>query len=162
MHAAVAPIDDAFTSLFESLPEGAPDFILEQPDILSSILLYHVLPRAVFGRDLVDGSTLRTVSGFDVEVGVSATVTINQATVIVVDVTATNGVIHVIDAVLIPPRFNVPRDIVGTAVEAEFSTLVAAVTAAELVGALSFPAGPLTICKYLHVNISLSFSSKFF
>jgi len=137
-----APTDDAFSALFSAIGPGATEFVLANPDVLGGILLYHVVSGAVLSTDLKDGKSVTTVAGTDVEIGVGDEITINSSVVIIPDVVAKNGVIHVIDAVLIPPDFVVPGDIVETAVAAgSFDTLVAAVTAAGLAGALEFSEG---------------------
>ena len=73
---------------------------------MSSILTYHVLPGEVPASAVLtmDGETAETVNGATVTIGVDGdTVTINDATVISADVPASNGIIHVIDSVLLPP-----------------------------------------------------------
>lgn len=95
-----APTDSAFAAL----PEGTLDSLLADPDALTNVLLYHVAPGAVMSSDLTDGQTIDTVQGSPVTVGVSGdAVTINDANIVAADVAASNGVIHAIDAVLLPP-----------------------------------------------------------
>ena len=98
-----APTDEAFAAL----PEGTVENLLlpENRDQLVSILTYHVVPGEVMAKD-AEGATvdLETVQGASVTVdGTGETVTVNGATVIDADITADNGVIHVIDAVIMPP-----------------------------------------------------------
>ncbi len=125
-----APTDDAFAKL----PEGTVEALLEDTDTLSSILLYHVVAGNVMAADVVELSSATTVNGSDVMVTVKdGNVFINDAQVILTDIEASNGVIHVIDTVLLPPG-----NIVETAVaDGRFTTLVAAVQAADLAETLS-------------------------
>jgi len=96
-----APTDEAFAAL----PEGVLDGLLENTDELRNVLLYHVVSGKVMAADVVglDGEMVETLLGEDVMVKVEdGVVYINDAQVITTDIEATNGVIHVIDAVLIP------------------------------------------------------------
>jgi uncharacterized surface protein with fasciclin (FAS1) repeats len=96
-----APTDEAFAKL----PAGTLDDLLmpENKEQLAGILTYHVAPGAVESADLADGQTITTVQGAPLTVGVGDQVKVNEATVTTADVTAANGVIHVIDTVLLPP-----------------------------------------------------------
>ncbi len=100
-----APTDDAFAAL----PEGTLDTLLEpeNQDQLSSILTYHVVSGEVMAADVMPGP-VTTVNGASFEIATDDGVVItdgqgNQATVTQTDIEASNGVIHVIDAVLLPP-----------------------------------------------------------
>ena len=95
-----APTDDAFAAL----PEGVLDALLlpENKDVLAKILTYHVVPGAVMAADVTDGD-VATVEGQTVALSTADGVTVNGATVVQADVAASNGVIHVIDAVILPP-----------------------------------------------------------
>jgi len=95
-----APTDEAF----EALPEGAVEQLLlpENKEVLIQVLTYHVVPGAVLSTELKTGA-VATVEGSELAVEVSESVTVNNANVIAVDVTASNGVIHVIDSVILPP-----------------------------------------------------------
>lgn len=94
-----APMDDAFAKL----PEGTVDSLLANPDKLKQILLYHVVPGKVTASDVVNLSEAKTVQGSDVEITVDgSSVMVNNANVVKTDVMASNGVIHVIDTVIIP------------------------------------------------------------
>jgi uncharacterized surface protein with fasciclin (FAS1) repeats len=96
-----APTDEAFAAL----PEGVLDKLLlpENKETLTKILTYHVVASEVPSSDIKAGA-VTTVEGEDVDVAVDAgKVTVNEAAVTQPDVTASNGVIHVIDAVLLPP-----------------------------------------------------------
>ena len=99
-----APTDDAFAAL----PEGLVGCLLEDTDSLVTILTYHVVAgAAVFSTDLSDGQVVETLLGETVVVDLSDGVKINDSSVIAADVEASNGVIHVIDAVLVPPGLDV-------------------------------------------------------
>jgi len=167
-----APTDDAFAAL----PEGTLDELLADPEgALTDILLYHVVSGEVLAADVVelDGQEVETVNGAAVTISVDGeTVMVNDATVVTPDVQASNGVIHVIDSVLLPPSGEeegaemeetgdeatpTPEpeaegegdtetmDIVDTAVAAgSFETLVTAVTEAGLAETLSGE-GPFTV-----------------
>ncbi len=98
-----APTDEAFAAL----PEGTVESLLlpENRDQLVAILTYHVVPGEVMAKD-ADGATvdLATVQGASLTVdGTGEGVTVNGVNVINADISAENGVIHVIDAVIMPP-----------------------------------------------------------
>ncbi|MGC0223865.1 fasciclin domain-containing protein [Pseudooceanicola nitratireducens] len=95
-----APTDDAFAAL----PEGTVDSLLlpENKDKLTQILTYHVVAGAVKSTDLSDGMKAATVEGSEITVDLDNGVMINDATVVQADIEASNGVIHVIDSVLMP------------------------------------------------------------
>lgn len=97
-----APTDDAFAAL----PEGTVESLLqpENKDQLVSILTYHVVPGKTKSADLA-GQTISvaTVNGADVAVDGTDGVTVNGANVVQADIWTSNGVIHVIDAVIMPP-----------------------------------------------------------
>ncbi len=148
-----APTDDAFAAL----PEGTLDTLLmpENKQQLTDILLYHVVPGNVMAADVtsMDGQMADTALegqqiGINVDMG---SVYLNEnVQVIVTDIEASNGVIHVIDAVLLPESNEatsgeMDMDIVDTAIaDGRFTTLVAAVEAAELVETLKGE-GPFTV-----------------
>lgn len=103
-----APTDRAF----RALPDGALDELLDDTEGLSNVLLYHVVPGNFLSDELVDGATLDTaltgetlqVAGSSFLFGLFQSLKVNgDANVIFVDIPAGNGIIHVIDAVLIPP-----------------------------------------------------------
>ncbi len=98
-----APTDEAFSAL----PEGTVDELLmeENRDRLTSILTYHVVSSEAMAADLSDGQELETVNGEMLEVSIDGdTVMIGDATVTQADIAASNGVIHVIDSVMMPPE----------------------------------------------------------
>jgi uncharacterized surface protein with fasciclin (FAS1) repeats len=91
---------------FEALPEGTLENLLkpENKQQLADILTYHVVSGEVMSTDLSDGMTAETVEGSEIEVGIDGeSVTISGATVVAADVDASNGVVHVIDQVILPP-----------------------------------------------------------
>jgi len=97
-----APTDEAFAAL----PEGTVESLLlpENKPLLTSILLYHVVPGAVASGDVVNLETATTVNGAAIAIGVEdGQVLVNEAKVVQVDVMASNGIIHVIDTVILPP-----------------------------------------------------------
>ena len=133
-----APTDDAFAAL----PEGTVEALLADIPALTNILLYHVVDGKVMAADVLELSSALTLQGQYVDIAVEdGKVMLDGAEVIITDIEASNGVIHVIDAVILPET----RDIVDIAVEdGRFTTLVAAVQAAGLVDALKGE-GPLTV-----------------
>lgn len=144
-----APTDDAF----DLLPDGTIDFLLDpaNKDDLTETLTYHVIDGSVSSTQALalDGASAVMINGLTVRIDVSeGNITLNansdlDAAVIQADIAATNGVIHVIDAVLNPE--DALDNIVETAAaDDRFTTLVAAIGAAGLVEALSGP-GPFTV-----------------
>ncbi len=98
-----APTDDAFAKL----PAGTVDSLLqpENKDKLVAILTYHVVPGEVMAGDLAGKQmAATTVQGSSVNVDGTSGVMVNNATVTTADIVASNGVIHVIDTVLLPPQ----------------------------------------------------------
>jgi uncharacterized surface protein with fasciclin (FAS1) repeats len=94
-----APTDDAF----DKLPAGTVEALLNDIPTLTDILLYHVVPGKVMAADVVNLSSAETVLGQSVTISVmGGTVMVDDAQVIIPDVEASNGVIHVIDSVLLP------------------------------------------------------------
>jgi transforming growth factor-beta-induced protein len=142
-----APTDEAFAAL----PAGTLDELLkpESKQALTDILLYHVVAGKVMAADVSGLTSATTVLGKDVAVKVDmGNVYINESKVVITDIETSNGVIHVIDAVLLPPAdesAETPGTIVDIAVaDGRFTTLVAALQAAELVETLSGE-GPFTV-----------------
>ena len=93
-----APTDEAFAKL----PEGTLDALLKDPDSLKNVLLYHVVEGKVLAADVVKLESATTLLGEPISIDTSSGVKVNDANVIQTDVLAKNGVIHVIDAVLVP------------------------------------------------------------
>lgn len=96
-----APTDAAFAAL----PAGTVDELLkpENKDQLVSVLTYHVVPGKVMSSDLTEGMTAKTVQGGEVTFTLDGGAKINGASVVTPDIEASNGVIHVIDQVIMPP-----------------------------------------------------------
>jgi uncharacterized surface protein with fasciclin (FAS1) repeats len=141
-----APTNDAFAKLLTELGV-TKEQLLADKTLLSSVLTYHVLPTRVTQAEIPPGKAITTVQGgiFKIDATGSALVITDgrnrKSQITATDVPASNGVIHVIDTVLLPAN----KNIVQTAQAApEFSVLVEAVVAADLVDALSAQ-GPLTV-----------------
>ena len=142
-----APTDDAFAKL----PAGTVEELVkpENKQKLTDILLYHVVSSKVMAADVVGLTSATTVLGKDVAIKVDmGNVYVNDAKVIITDIETSNGVIHVIDTVLIPAADEAAMEkntIVDIAVaDGRFTTLVAALQAAGLVETLSGE-GPFTV-----------------
>ena len=95
-----APTDEAFAAL----PAGTVETLLkpENKAQLIAILTYHVVSGKVMSGDLSNGMTAPTVQGSDITIMTEGGVTVNGANVVSADIETSNGVIHVIDAVIIP------------------------------------------------------------
>jgi transforming growth factor-beta-induced protein len=139
-----APTDDAFGAL----PEGTIPALIEDIPALTDVLLYHVVSGEVLAEDVGQLFGAGTLQGQSVSIRVqNEMVYINDAQVIITDIIADNGVIHVIDSVLLPPADDVEPSgtIVDIAVaDDRFETLVTALQAAELVETLAGE-GPFTV-----------------
>ena len=96
-----APTDEAFGNALTALGLTA-DELLADTETLTSILTYHVVSGEVLSTDLADGMTAATLNGAEITVDLSDGVKIDEANVVTADIKASNGVIHVIDAVLLP------------------------------------------------------------
>jgi transforming growth factor-beta-induced protein len=144
-----APTDEAFAKLDKALLD---DLLKpENKDTLVAILTYHVMPGKVTAADVVNLTSAKTVQGEEITIKVDGnTVMVNDAKVTQTDIAASNGVIHVIDTVILPPsvaeKLAAPaQDIVEVAVAAgNFKTLAAALEAAGLVETLKGE-GPFTV-----------------
>ena len=100
-----APTEEAFAAALAALGISAEE-LLADVDLLTGVLTYHVLPVAAPAEVVVtlDGQSVATVAGSDVVVTIDGgSVMVNDATVVTADIEASNGVIHVIDKVLLPP-----------------------------------------------------------
>ena len=97
-----APTDEAFAAL----PAGTVETLLkpENKDQLIAVLTYHVVPGKVMSTDLSDDMTATTVQGSDITIDLDNGVEVNEAKVVTADIETSNGVIHVIDAVILPPE----------------------------------------------------------
>ena len=135
-----APTDEAFAKL----PSGTIDELLlpENRGLLTSILTYHVVPGSIEASEVVAMSKLTTLSGQRVDLRVSGdNVHIDNARILATDIETSNGIIHVIDTVIMPVTDTIP----AVAKEAgKFNTLIAAVKAAGLAGTLMGD-GPFTV-----------------
>jgi transforming growth factor-beta-induced protein len=135
-----APTDEAFAKL----PKGTVESLLkpENKAKLQAILTYHVVPGKVMAADVVKITGAVSVQGQQLDVAVkNGKVTVDAANVVKTDIVCSNGVIHVIDSVILPAD----KDIVETAVAAgSFKTLAAALKAAGLVDTLKGK-GPFTV-----------------
>jgi transforming growth factor-beta-induced protein len=144
-----APTDEAFAKLDKALLD---DLLKpENKETLVAILTYHVVPGKVTAADVVNLPSAKTVQGEEITIKVDGnTVMVNDAKVTQTDIAARNGVIHVIDTVILPPtvaeKLAAPaQDIVEVAVAAgNFKTLAAALEAAGLVETLKGE-GPFTV-----------------
>lgn len=158
-----APTDAAFESLLSSLNISAAD-LLAHPQ-LSEVLLYHVISGKILSTDLSDGLRATTLQGENLIVDLDNGVAINNSKVTAADVMASNGVIHIIDTVLVPESFvltpvtatstetettsetmaEMPETVVDIALsDSNFSMLVSLLQKADLVGALQGE-GPFTV-----------------
>jgi uncharacterized surface protein with fasciclin (FAS1) repeats len=136
-----APTDEAFAKIPRETLAGL--LKPENKDKLASILTYHVVAGAVMAADVVKLKSAKTVNGQSVAIQVrDGKVFVDNAQVVKTDIRASNGVIHVIDTVIMPKTY---EDIVDTAVSAgSFKTLVSAIKAAGLVDTLKGK-GPFTV-----------------
>lgn len=135
-----APTDEAFAKL----PAGTVETLLkpENKGTLAGILTYHVVPGKVFAKQVVGLKGAKTVNGQRVDIKVDgSTVMVDGAKVVTTDIQCDNGVIHIIDSVILPADKNIPET---AAAAGTFKTLLAAAKAGGLVGALSGEK-PLTV-----------------
>jgi uncharacterized surface protein with fasciclin (FAS1) repeats len=93
-----APTDEAFARI----PEADLKALLADKEKLTRVLTYHVVPGKVMAADVAGMSAARTVEGGSLEISTSSGVRVDDATVVKTDIEASNGVIHVIDTVLMP------------------------------------------------------------
>ena len=136
-----APTNDAFQDLVDEIGITIP-MLLSMPE-LSEVLLYHVLGAEVPSSAVTNGAIvqpLSTINTLKLTVTSSGDVFVNQAEVINVDLTASNGVVHVLDEVVLPIE-----TVVDLAINNGFSTLASAVIEAELIPALSEPFNEYTV-----------------
>ena len=154
-----APTDDAFNAV----PSETLNTLLADPAALRDVLLYHVVPGRLLAAEVANLASIETAMGQPLTVSVEGNVIkINEAQIIMTDIEATNGVIHVIDAVLLPPtpieeeppaeepaaptpNDDQTQDIIGIAIaNGRFTKLVEAIQAADLTETLKRP-GPYTL-----------------
>jgi transforming growth factor-beta-induced protein len=130
-----APTDAAFAKI----PKADLDALLKDKAKLTAVLTYHVVAGKVMAKDVKAGE-VKTVQGGSLTLATTGGVTVNNAKVVQADIVASNGVIHVIDTVVLPPE-----NIVATAAKAgKFQTLLTAATAAGLADTLA-NGGPFTV-----------------
>jgi transforming growth factor-beta-induced protein len=144
-----APTNDAFTALLGVIGQTSLNDVPES--VIERLLKYHVIAGAsLMSTDLTDGQEAATLLSADdkITVGIDGTsVTINGANVTTADVEASNGIVHILDAVLVP---SLELSIVNTIVEPayfnkNFSILTEAVVKADLLGTLTNPSANLTL-----------------
>ena len=142
-----APTEEAFAAL----PEGTLDALLADPEALAGILTYHVLGSEVGVSAALDlaPTTVETLNGVDVALTKRDDdyLYVNLSKVVDYDIEASNGVIHVVDSVLLPPDLTPSTMTVAEIASSndDFETLVAAATAANLVATLNDPDASLTV-----------------
>ncbi|NCG18186.1 MAG: fasciclin domain-containing protein [Rhodobacterales bacterium] len=131
-----APTDAAFAAL----PEGTVEALLADVPTLTDILLYHAVGAEVSSTAVAELSLVTALNGVDLKVTTDGGVFINEAEVTVADVQASNGVIHIVDAVLLPPPTitDIARD------NPDFSILYTALQASDLDTVL-MEEGPYTV-----------------
>jgi uncharacterized surface protein with fasciclin (FAS1) repeats len=139
-----APTNDAFAALLAELGVTAEE-LLADTALLTRVLTYHVVPGRVLAADIAFGAPITTVQGGTFSVGNTLAITDargRSARIVGTDVFATNGVVHTVDRVILP----LPEENIVELAQAnpQFSILVEAVVAADLVGTLS-AAGPFTV-----------------
>ena len=135
-----APTDDAFAAMDQDVLNAA---LADPNGLLTEVLTYHVVSGSVPAADVVNLTSATTLEGRDISIEVvDGNVILNgNAQVIITDIETANGIIHVVDTVLLPPQ----RDIVDTAInDGRFTTLVTALTNANLVDTLRGD-GPFTV-----------------
>ncbi|XP_069977589.1 periostin [Penaeus vannamei] len=134
-----APTNDAFAALDPNLVS----FLVNNPEELKSVLLYHVVSGSFPARSLSNDLVADSVQGAPLRINLRSRpsgVTVNGVEVVKPDIKASNGIVHVVDQVLLAPQADIVDTLIG---DDRFSTLVAAVTAAGLVDTLK--GGPFTV-----------------
>lgn len=131
-----APTDEAFAKL----PKGTVEGLLKDPPKLRQVLKYHLVSGNVMAKDVIKLTSAKTLLGQSVSIDASDGVKVNNATVVKADIPCSNGVIHVLDAVILPMDDVI--DIAGKA--GSFKTLMAAIDAAGLNDTLRGE-GPFTV-----------------
>lgn len=119
------PRDAAFATLADDNPT-ALDFLLVDPEgVLSDVLLYHVVPGKLMGVDVAEADSLTTLQGGELAITVNANgaISVNGARVVEADIPAKNGVIHIINSVLLPRGLVLPDSPAADKVETNFGTI---------------------------------------
>ena len=138
-----APTDAAFATLLETLDITYEEFL--SLDELVDLLAYHVVAANVWSSDLIDEMIITTLAGVDVMVSINMDgVFINDAQVTVADLSADNGVVHVIDAVLVPASFPAPTVMSVINNSPDHSLFASALNATGFDGVID-GAGPFTV-----------------
>lgn len=135
-----APTDEAFAKL----PKGTVETLLkpENKGMLAGILTYHVVSGKVMAKQVVGLTGAKTLNGQRVDIAVDGSkVTVDGATVVTTDIACDNGVIHIIDSVILPADKTIPET---ASAAGSFKTLLAAATAAGLAETLGSK-GPFTV-----------------
>ncbi|ADI73866.1 beta-Ig-H3/fasciclin [Methanohalobium evestigatum Z-7303] len=138
-----APTDEAF----DKLPEGTLEELLNDKEKLRKVLTYHVVSGKYMANEVVEMDSIKTVQGENLSITANGGVMVNDANVTQTDIESSNGVIHAIDKVILPPSMTETEEmnIVETAIsEGSFNTLVQAVQAAGLENTLRGD-GPYTV-----------------
>ena len=107
-----APTDGAFGAL----PAGTIESLIANPTALTDVLLYHVVGSVVASTDLVDGQDITMAQGDNTTITLGMGAMINNANIVAADLRTWNGIVHVIDAVLLPPAS--VNDILNSSVQA--------------------------------------------
>ena len=138
-----APSDEAFAKI----PQDQLDALLADTAALTKVLTYHVIPGGIKSTDLADGMSATTVEGEDVTISIKdGTVMVNDATVTTADIEASNGVIHVIDTVIMPPSMAAPAaDVAATETTTETTEVAASDTTTETAPAADAAEGGMDI-----------------
>lgn len=129
-----APTNQAFMDLLEALDVTAEE-LLAQPD-LANVLTYHVVPGKVLAGDLTDGLEADTVNGQAVTFDLSGDPMVNDSMIVDTDIEASNGVVHVIDKILVPDNFELQEvdmeedDVPETGIESSSILLFGMISAA--------------------------------
>lgn len=144
VYTVFAPSNEAFYAM----PPAQLAYMLNSKDVFKKVFDYHVLSADVKSADLEDGLKLETVEGSKVTFKITSkgnetTVKVNDATVTTADSSVSNGVVHIVDKVLLPNDLNFPT-LPEVAAAANLTTLVKALTTAKLNSVLAVP-GPFTL-----------------
>ena len=143
--AVFAPTNTAFANL----PAGILDYLLKYPDILSDVIAYHVVSGTVPSSALTDGMMAPTLLGEQLTFSVmNGVFMVDGVTIDPADVFATNGVVHVINSVLVPSSITLPTGNIAEVAQSNgFTTLLTAVGLTPYGPALSDTASDLSKCS---------------
>ena len=140
-----APTNEAFVQLLGALGISKEELFADKA-LLTKVLTYHVLGNTLFSPAILDKTELTTLEGEDITVDPEGP-KLNNSNLLDVDIAASNGVIHVIDEVLLPPSITDPQETIAEIASGndDFSILVEAVVETGLVGILSVSSTDLTV-----------------